>query len=97
MVYQAESFLTMFCGDAIDNVNHQTITLITLNDSQFFIYKKNENEITKYVLFTEFENSESVIKKYYVESKRILMCHSLVKEPSTILGSDMAYLLHRMS
>ncbi|MBU1100606.1 MAG: hypothetical protein KKA84_09400 [Bacteroidetes bacterium] len=59
---QAESYLTMFCGNSIEQVNDSNLTLITHEDVHFFLFKQVEpSGLEKFMLLSPVSYGKKII------------------------------------
>ena len=69
--YQAESYLTMFCGNTISQLPESRITFVSYEDIHFFILKQKESDkVGKYLVFSAFEHSEKLVD-YFMQNKSV--------------------------
>lgn len=60
---QVDSYLTMFCGNSIDQVNDSNLTLITFENIHFFIFKQKEaSGLEKFILLSPASYGNSIIE-----------------------------------
>ena len=69
--YQAESYLSMFCGDVINNLPENRITFVSYEDIQFFLFKQKEtDDVGKYLILSSSEHCEKLVD-YLIQNKSV--------------------------